>query len=1055
MRPILPPKRHLLKALASRARRWLNDNHTNVRSVRRVRRIIDNFNSSAQGALHFETVGAGTSIGLTPPPLTSKTGNGYVYVILHQDIEHGVYVGWTTQPLQERFWEHWNGLHVNHSTRSRTICAEMYKHGIHKFVILAVEQVAFTAPCAVVAGTVALHRRREQFWQSRFNSRVADGGYNDIRVIRIKSRQPHNGVHGRIFGQREYSLKAEHLLQHWKNGGEQLTADHFAAYGDSKLLHFVEIWSMSAPATPSHRLCRLLLSVLADRARAASEITPQAQQVRSVVFPFSSYLWDQFPLAKLLADEKRRELLPPSSGLREHVFAVRLKYTRPLKLHACNYSDVPRPVPLDSIHSETDSSEPVCICNQSPFANFMNSHHKHVLTADMKVVQHLPDLYSMLCKGTSFRSEFLDEGATAQSVLSFFLDSIISEFSSYDGLPKAAYLAWKASITSALTPAVISKFERSLPQSFADECAETRSSLRRAMGMLKSISKHFVITTTDKATGSFAVICKLWYSQHLAAALRSSTYVADGANADLTVTEMYQQIERFHIPADSVVKFDERGRRSQASPDALPFCFLTLKAHKSPVSVRMVTSVALTPLSSFARVTAKLLGACIDVFNDIWVTVARLTGISCSSSWITSNSAQVPPRIRRAMAFADNWLRPMEVYDFTQMYTQFVPYDMKQQIAACIDDIFIFQSGASIFTADGDFGHRGGVRKPGDVKLTLLLTYAGRSRGMQLVDSVTWSNLDVDAAMPHGEQLFDAAMLKDMVSIVLDNAYVTHKGLVYRQVTGMPMGINCAPQFANLYCGYYELCYMVRTSMAYLTSQQRCRTFKAFLNAMFNGSRFIDDIGLIGIPAAFCMTELFQDKRASGGADGIYPMSIKNSDGADVMNPMELKLENSGLSCHYLDLQLTIGERGSFQSTVYQKRDDMPVFHDYRRFPHIDSMISNRAKYGVFTSQLHRFASLCSSTQTFSYNVLRLLAEMLHHGYDYRTLRRRLSRFKHSYRTVRQRVFAHDLSSSSVQHKWRQLLFQCDNLRRQIQQTSHTQHSAALDHHAALTTTVI
>ena len=34
----------------------------------------------------------------------------------------------------------------------------------------------------------------------------------------------------------------------------------------------------------------------------------------------------------------------------------------------------------------------------------------------------------------------------------------------------------------------------------------------------------------------------------------------------------------------------------------------------------------------------------------------------------------------------------------------------------------------------------------------------------------------------------------------------------------------------------------------------------------------------------------------------------------------------------------------------------MPVFHDYRRFPHIDSLISDRAKYGVFTSQLHRFA---------------------------------------------------------------------------------------------------
>ena len=453
------------------------------------------------------------------------------------------------------------------------------------------------------------------------------------------------------------------------------------------------------------------------------------------------------------------------------------------------------------------------------------------------------------------------------------------------------------------------------------------------------------------------------------------------------------------------------------------------------MAVRMVTSVAVTPLSSFARVTAKLLNACIAVFDDIWITLARLTGINCESSWITTNSAQIPGRLRRAMAFSESWLRPLEVFDFTQMYTQFVQHDMKKQLASCVDDVFSFQSGKSIFTAEGDFGRRGGLRKVGDVKLALHLTYAGRSRGMQLVESVTWTNLDAAAAVPSGEKLFDAEMVKEMLSIVLDNAFVNHKGRVYRQVKGMPMGVNCAPQLANLYCGYYELCYMVRTAAQYLRLAQRPRTHKAYLNAMFNASRFIDDIGLAGIPAGYCMAELFQDKRASGGADGIYPVSIENNDGTAVDNPMELKLEHSGLQTHYLDLQLSIGEHGTFQSTVYQKRDGMPVFHDYRRFPHIDSLISDRAKYGVFTSQLHRFASLCSTTEAFSWNVLRLLAEMLDHGYRYRTLRLRLSRFRHSYRLIRQRVFAQQLSINSNRRKWRGLLFQSDRLQQQLRRS--------------------
>ncbi len=436
---------------------------------------------------------------------------------------------------------------------------------------------------------------------------------------------------------------------------------------------------MAAQGTSAHNLCTLLLTVLVDRAHDAdtNTVTEQQQkpQPRSAVFPFSSYLWDQFPLAKLLDDPHRRNLLPHGSQLRERVYAVRLKYTRPLKLLACNYSAVPREIPaVQGLHSEPADCEPVCICGQRPFALFKDAHHGHVLTPDMGVLQHLPDLYDLLRRGTSFRGEFLQEGDTAQIVLSSFLDTIISECSNIDGLPTAAYLAWKTSITSALTPAVISKFERSLPHHFDSDRAELRSSMRRAMGMLKSISNHFVVTTTDKATGSFAIICKRWYAQHLAAALDSDTYVRAGHSPAVTVRDMYEQMAHLQIPTDVVPRVDAQGRRTHAAPSTLPFCFLTLKAHKSPVGVRMVTSVALTPLSSFARVGAKLLGACIHVFDEIWVTLARLTGINCSSSWITSNSAVVPARLRRAMALSDNCQRPLEVWDFTQMYTQFVQY---------------------------------------------------------------------------------------------------------------------------------------------------------------------------------------------------------------------------------------------------------------------------------------------------------------------------------------------------------------------------------------------
>ena len=105
-------------------------------------------------------------------------------------------------------------------------------------------------------------------------------------------------------------------------------------------------------------------------------------------------------------------------------------------------------------------------------------------------------------------------------------------------------------------------FERSLPHSYDDSRAELRASLRRAMGMLTRISSHFVVTTTDKATGRFAIICKVWYSRHFAAALQSNTYMHAGADLSATVASVYAQMAQFSIPTHIVAEFDRQGRRA-------------------------------------------------------------------------------------------------------------------------------------------------------------------------------------------------------------------------------------------------------------------------------------------------------------------------------------------------------------------------------------------------------------------------------------------------------------------------------------------------------------
>ena len=48
------------------------------------------------------------------------------------------------------------------------------------------------------------------------------------------------------------------------------------------------------------------------------------------------------------------------------------------------------------------------------------------------------------------------------------------------------------------------------------------------------------------------------------------------------------------------------------------------------------------------------------------------------------------------------------------------------------------------------------------------------------------------------------------VNFIIDNSYITFKGLVYKQIIGIPMGTNCAPHLANIYLHVYEYKYLCK-----------------------------------------------------------------------------------------------------------------------------------------------------------------------------------------------------------------------------------------------------
>ena len=83
---------------------------------------------------------------------------------------------------------------------------------------------------------------------------------------------------------------------------------------------------------------------------------------------------------------------------------------------------------------------------------------------------------------------------------------------------------------------------------------------------------------------------------------------------------------------------------------------------------------------------------------------------------------------------------------------------------------------------------------------------------------------------------------------------------------------------------------------------------------------------------------------------------------------------------------------------VYNKRDTLPALQHYRRFPHVETLVSDRCKYyAVLHSQLCRFAERCTRLDLFEREAAKLIREMWVHNYRPRRLRQKLRNFSSTF----------------------------------------------------------
>ena len=190
--------------------------------------------------------------------------------------------------------------------------------------------------------------------------------------------------------------------------------------------------------------------------------------------------------------------------------------------------------------------------------------------------------------------------------------------------------------------------------------------------------------------------------------------------------------------------------------------------------------------------------------------------------------------------------------------------------------------------------------------------------------------------------MYTADNICKMIGFLIDNISVEFGGRLFRQVMGIPMGTNCAPLLADLFLYTYG---------------------NEFLDNMIRGGH----------------------RRLTRSFNLCYPYTDdlkKFMDYLKEIYPSQLIVEKTNKSDHlakYLDVTFIIDSEGKLSTRLYDKRNDFD-FHTVN-FPFLSSNIPSGLSYGVYISQLIRYARCCSHYDDFRYCHTCLADRLLSQGY--------------------------------------------------------------------------
>ena len=516
-------------------------------------------------------------------------------------------------------------------------------------------------------------------------------------------------------------------------------------------------------------------------------------------------------------------------------------------------------------------------------SRFVDSHHGHVITGDLNIIESA-QLRNIFQKGPGYRERRCINWKIAEKSVLEDLDEFINKWGSKNGVTNKCFSEWKCKVTNMIKEKV--KRLRKV-----SKYEKVSSIFNVCAKELEDLKLKYVLVPVDKASNNIGFICKKYYLQVLKEEITSGTY------------EIYRNTP------EEVKEYLKKEMIKIAMPVGKPFIDLplihmTLKMHKNPIKFRFIIGSRTAIVKPAAKYLVQILKLVMDVHRRYCAKVKFFTGID--RYWIIDNNQPLLEMMEQINC--KRKARSFEGFDFSTLYTKISPEDLKDKLKSVVDKAF--KGGTNQYIRVTDSSAR----------------WCKDTRGKGRV--------------------FTKEHIFLLIDFIVDNSFFRFGNVVYRQCIGIPMGVDPAPQMANLYLYYYESTFMEKLAKS---------DYKTALK-FNNTTRFIDDLGTLN-----------NDGVLAAKKEDVYPAE------------MELLPQNQDpMKGTMLDISIMV-INGKFVTKTYDKRDDYNF--DIVNYPDLSGNIPPGAAYGVYISQVLRYARVCSEKKDFDERVEILTRKLTRKGY--------------------------------------------------------------------------